>query len=326
MIPQDIGPVLSAYIAASTQIVSVRQHYIQTKDLLSLEAALAAFVENHCSLAQSLPNPGSIADLLLKIDDDLIQEGEPDAGICFIRAAETQPPSPNNKALLYLRLAEHHLEKGETEAGKAYLIKLCTDTVDNYEEAIALNELTPLWEKYKPLVAGEVPPSVSFRTAAAPLPPETCTMQIGEILALPQEEILSALSAHLAERSANGSMIQCLNQWEKTAFYADELVMEVNSGGFDSYLYYHGMHFEKAFKAMESISAACMLAIMDSVRRKFPKNRIPKTERALQNTMDAMEELSVDFEPEDEQFCTTGEKELLDQLLAFVLENSKRFR
>ena len=187
---RDISELLSLCTKFSSEISSIQLSYAQAKDIVSLHDRLTAFAEKHRSLALALPNSGWPADVLLNMGDGLIREGDMDGGMCFIRTAATQLPPPNNKTLLYLRLAAHHLEKGETEAGKACLVKLCTDTVDNYEEAIALNELTPLWEKYKPLVAGEIPPSVSFHTAAAPLPPEKCTMQIGDILALPREDIL----------------------------------------------------------------------------------------------------------------------------------------
>lgn len=316
----------SLLISFMKDIASIRQQYAQTGQRDTLRAALSAFAEKHRSLALALPNSGWPADVLLNMGNGLIREGDTDGGMCFIRTAATQLPPPNNKTLLYLRLAEHHLEKGETEAGKAYLIKLCSDTVDNYEEAIALNELTPLWEKYKPLVAGEVPPSVSFRTAAAPLPPEQCTMQIGDILALPREDILTALSSHLAERSGSGDMIQCLNKWEKTAFYADELMMEVNSGGFDSYLYYHGTHFEKALQAFTAIGAAGMLGIMGAVAAKFPRGKFPKTLDSIQNRMDAMADAGIDFEAEDDAYYTSAEKELIEALTDFVLENRSHFR
>ena len=102
--------------------------------------------------------------------------------------------------------------------------------------------------------------------------------------------------------------------------------MGENSGGFDGYLYYHGIHFEKAYKALETIAAPAVLAILETIRAKFPKKRIPKTEDALQNTLDAMEERGVNFEQEDEVFYCIGVTELLSRLLAFILENKQKFR
>ena len=66
-----------------------------------------------------------------------------------------------------------------------------------------------------------------------------------------KEELLSAPSLGLQELSGKGKLLSGLNRWERTAHFANELCMEVNSGGFDSYLYYHGDHFEKAYDAMK---------------------------------------------------------------------------
>lgn len=229
-----------------------------------------------------------------------------------------------NKTMHYMKLAQDSLEQGDMEHGRMYLILLCTET-SNYEESIAWNGLTPLWEQYRHLVEGLVPPSVKSMDAQ-PMCPEQCTMQIGDILALPADEILTELSAHLNEQSANGTAMHCLNKWERMAYYADELCSEINSGGFDGYLYYHGLHFEKAYQAFEAMGAPQMLQLMDVVRAKFPRQRIPKSEESLQNAMDAMEEQGIDFEAEDNIYYKTTEKELLEKTLTFVLKNKNHFR
>lgn len=151
-------------------------------------------------------------------------------------------------------------------------------------------------------------------------------MQIADILALPDEEILTELSNHLQELTGNGEVIQALNKWERTAYYVDELCMEVNSGGFEGYLYYHGTHFDKACKALEQMGATEMTALLNRVRAKFPRNRIPKAADSIQNTMDRMEEKGVDFEAEDDCYYGGAEKKLLAKLTGYVRENGKHFR
>lgn len=54
----------------------------------------------------------------------------------------------------WLLTAQYYIENGDEDLGAEYLIKLCTETVDNYEEAIGFRELTPVWEQYKHLAAG----------------------------------------------------------------------------------------------------------------------------------------------------------------------------
>lgn len=229
-----------------------------------------------------------------------------------------------NTTAHFMGLAEAYLEQGNTELARACLILLC-NARSNYEESLEWNGLTEAWQRHKHLVEGLVPPSVRF-ASLQPLAPQACSMQISEILALPEEDLLSALSEHLGELSANGEALHCLNQWERTAYYADELCMEVNSGGFEGYLSYHGAHFDKAYKAMETIAAHGILSILDTVRDSFPRKRIPKTEEALQNALEILEERCIDFDQSDEAFYSTGVRELLSRLLAFVLENKQKFR
>lgn len=229
-----------------------------------------------------------------------------------------------NKTGRYLRLAQECIERGDVEFGKAYLVALCRAT-DNYEESIAFNELTEVWEKYRHLVDGLVPPPLSVY-GPEPLSPEACTMVIGDILNDPGGNLLADLSAHLGELSGNGSALGHLNKWERTFYYADEVCMEVNAGGFEGYLYYHGTHFAKACQAFAEIGAEQMVSLTDRIQSKFPRGRVPKSEEAIQNAMDKLQDREVDFEDEDEIYYTSAEKELLERLTVYVLENRKHFR
>lgn len=230
----------------------------------------------------------------------------------------------NNTTAMYLFWAHDCFKCGDIEMGKRYLMSLCKK-VSNYEESIELNGLTEVWEKYKHYVEGMIPPPVVGYGQAA-LSPERCTTPIGEILDGPDADMLTDLSAHLGELSGNGSMLNFLNKWERAVYYADELCMEVNSGGFGGYLYYHGTHFEKAYQAIGQMGAPKMTALLDTVRSKFPRGRLPKSLEAIQNAMDALEEREIDFEDEDDVYYSAAEGELLARMKDFVLENRKRFR
>lgn len=229
-----------------------------------------------------------------------------------------------NTTAHFMSLAEKHIADENIEAAKACLVLLC-ENCDNYEESIEFNELTEQWQKYCYLVEGLVKPSVKFNSITPCLPTE-CTMQIKDILSLHDDNLLYALSEHLGELSGEGESLGSLNKWERIVYYVDELCTEVNSGGFDSYLYYHGLHFENAYNALESINALGALQILNTIREKFPKKSIPKNEKSLQNTMDSMAEKAINFEAEEELFYTTGEKELLKCLLIYIRENKRHFR
>lgn len=229
-----------------------------------------------------------------------------------------------NTTAHFMKLAEQYMQQGKVESARACLILLC-DEVSNYEESLEWNGLTEEWNRYRYLVEGLVPHSASVYSSRSKSP-QDCTVPIDKILVLPEDELLAALSEHLGEMSGNGSFLSALNRWERIVYYADELWTEVNSGGFGGYLYYYGIHFEKACQAMATLSASRVQSILDSVQKKFPKSPIPKREDLLQNMLDDMEERDVDFEKEDERFYSVGETELHRCLLSFVKDNQKHFR
>lgn len=213
---------------------------------------------------------------------------------------------------------------GDTEYGKAYLVAMCR-TISNYEESLEINELTELWTRYRPLVAELIPESVVFN-GVSPKTPAQCSIPIRDILGKGDDELLTELSDHVGELSGMGASLGVLNRWERTFYYADELCMELNSGGFEGYLYYHGTHFEKACCSVREVGAAEMSALLEAVRGKFPRGRIPKSEEAIQNAMDKLEDRGIDFEAEDDRYYGTAERELLDRLAAWVRANGERFR
>ena len=224
----------------------------------------------------------------------------------------------------YMKLAEKYMAAGEIAWAKACLLLLC-QKCGNYEESIEFNGHTEKWLAYRYLVEGEVPPSVKIHSAA-PCTPAECTVNIDAVFSLPDDDLLSALSDHLGQLSGQGEALNCLNKWERIVYHVDELWREVNSGGFSGYLYYYGTHAKKAYAALETIHANGVLQMLDGVQQKFPKGRIPRSEEAIQNTIDSMEDGGIDFDKEDSLFYSVGETELQKCLLAYVKENQRRFR
>ncbi len=300
------------------KITEIKEQYQNTKSIEELTKSLHI-------LAEEYGNFVGVGDYLLNWGEEHIANGNYQAGIVFIKTVDEYFSYIANTTLLNLRMAEYHIENNETEIGTQYLIKLCT-AISNYEESIEFNELTAVWEKYKHLVKDKIPASVAFNSCGNPLKPEDCSMKIDEIFSLPHSEILDKISTHLGELSANGDSIDSLNEVEKIVFYIDELCMEVNSGGFEGYLYYYGHHFKNAYKALETIKAVKMSSIMESLQSKFPKGKIPKSLDSIQKTMDSLEEIGIDFEEEDTKFYDTEEKILLDILFKFAFANKKYFR
>ena len=300
------------------KITEIKEQYQNTSSIDQLTKSLYAFAKEYSNFL-------GVGDYILNWGEECIEKGDYQAGIIIIKTVKDYFSYISNTTLLNIRMAEYHIENNETEIGTQYLINLCTD-ISNYQESIDFNELTDVWKKYKHLVKDKVPKSVSFNSSANPLKPEECSMKIDEILSSPKSDIIDNLSTHLNELSANGDFINNLNEIEQIVFYIDEFCMLVNSGGFEEYLYYNGEHFKNAYKAMETVNAVKLLSLMGKVESKFPKNKIPKTLNGIQKAMDSMEEKGIDFELEDTHFFDLYEKELLDILVQFVLNNKNCFR
>ncbi len=301
----------------------IKNEYLSNRDTKKLNAQLQ-------KTAKSYRNIMYVFDLFIKTGAELIESGEQECGFAYFLAFEKYIEKDTeyiaDTVTLYLRLAEYYLENNETEKGVNYLIRLCTQTTDNYEESIEFRELTDIWEKYKHLVAGKVPESVVTNNGVSPVAPENCSMKIPDILSLPQEELLTEISAHLNEISGNGTYLNYLNKWEKIVCDADLVCTEVNSDGFSGYLYYYGNRFLNAVKAFEEINSPKMLDLMTSVQNKFPSKKVPKSIESIQNKLNKMEEKEIDFEEEDEIFYNDAQEELLDKLYEFIMSNQKRFR
>ena len=289
---------------------------------------LCKFEDNLQELASRYHGHFAVADHLIATGSSHMESGDYPAGIAFFKAVHAHFPLSQiaNKTSFFLRMAEYYIENQQTDLGIACLIDLCTNTVTNYEESIEWNGLTEVWLKYKHLVEGKVPDSVGFHTAPSPLPPDKCSMSIGEIFLLPEEDILSALSEHLGEMSAAGAALNYLNQWERTVFYIDELCTEVNSGGFGHYLYYYGDHFGKVYMACEKILATEMTKLLACIQTKFPRKKLPASIERLQDLLDNMEEKGIDFEEEDTKYYSAVEKQLISHTLEYIKKNQKHFR
>lgn len=316
---------LTNYESFSSHVERIKQQYSFSQSPKDLVDGISLLSEN--------PDYHPFAHFLIFLGDSYMESGDFEAGATCMKSVVAHFPEINHYAIIYLRMAQYHIEKGETEIGIGFLIQLCTEVRD-YKSQIVLNDLTVVWEKYKHLLAGKIPEldvtdklePINFVQAPRPLPPEKCSQTISLILSLSKSNLLSALSTHLGEMTANGTSLNSLNKWERIFYYADEICMEVNSGGFEGYLYYHGTHFAKAYKAFEQIGTEQMLRLMDRIQSKFPRSRIPKSEEAIQNAMDRMEEAGMDFDDEDEIYHSSAEKELLDRLTTYVLENQNHFR
>jgi hypothetical protein len=131
-----------------------------------------------------------------------------------------------------------------------------------------------------------------------------------------QYEMLDDMNNYLSARCEFGEKMEKLNSWEQNFFYIYELWEEVNSDGFDGYLYYRGIRFYPTKKAAEEVGIQDLVSLMEKVEKKFPDGKVPKNEEKIQDLLDEEE---FDFEKEDEEFY-----EKYDAILADCLEKYVR--
>ena len=248
-----------------------------------------------------------VATYYVNYGDELIAKGEKEAGILYLQIATEVFGAYADEITCFLRFAEYYIEKGEMEKGISYLIKLCCETTDNYEESIEFRELTHVWERYKTLVEGKVPASISINEKTTPLAPAECSMQIQEILNLPQDALLLELSTHLYELSGGGDYLNYLNKWERCVYYLDTLCVDINSDGIDFFVEYHGTHLSQTKKAMEELGIHNGVQLLEDIQE--------KRKRHIE-----------DFKTEEDFYYKFVEKDLLEGLYTYVINHKSRFR
>lgn len=287
----------------------------KTRDTKSLIAAFETIAASYRSFF-------GVGDLLLAYGEELIEGGRYDAGISVFKIVENHFETVANDALFYVRLAEYAFENGESEKGKDYLLRFVS-RVDNYEEAVENSGLSAVWDKYKSLL-GDLKPSVQIMKKA-PLPPEKCTLCIADILKLPKDSMLSALSLHLCERSADGECMESLTEEEKTFFYIDAFVEQLNADGISHYLSYYGYDFYKLSLAASALGEKNLNCLLSKIENKFPRHRVPKRTEVIDAHLEKMEENGLDFEEDETFYYETVEAGLIEALFLYVMEHSDRF-
>lgn len=296
---------------------AVKQQYIKSKDLSALQKEVN-------KLSNAYGNCCGSGDYLITIAEEFIKKGDFEAGFVINKTVCESFDFVADDVTLYLRLAEYYLEKGEEENGVDFLIKLCTETVDNYDEAISFRELDTVWQKYKNLVEGKVP--ASLVTTAKVLSPDECTKQVSEILELPKDDVIFELYNHFCERTADGEEMYYLNKTEKNIFYSVEFIEMLNTEGLDAYLYERGNHFTSLRKAMTEIGMSKATDFLNIVERRFPRKAIPKKLETIQNALDKLEEKGIDFEEDYDFYLEEINNELMERTTDYVFSNQKKLK
>lgn len=291
---------------------NAKRDFKKTRDI----GTLLASVE---SIASFYGGYIGIGDLILTYGEELISDGSYDAGISVIRSVERNFKIIANQTILCIRLAEFEFENGNIERGKEYILRFLTK-VDNYEEAIEINGLTDVWNQYKSKV-DTLPKSKKIASDS-----DARTPGIEEILTLPRDEMLAELSGHLDERCASGEQIDSLTEEEKTVFYIDEFIVNLNSDGISHYLCYCGHHFSMLKSSAAVLGFPNLVNLLFKIEDKFSGKSIPKERDKIEKLLEKMQKDGIDFEQLEGLYYEEVETKLLNDLSSYIRNNANSFK
>lgn len=126
---------------------------------------------------------------------------------------------------------------------------------------------------------------------------------------------------------ANDADYSSLNEAEKTVFCIDQLLREMENGGFVQFIHHEaGALAEDTLEALERIKARVSCDLLDSLIDLFPNRAIPKDEDDRINAFDQIESDHADeIVSLDDRFYDSGEN-LVEMTLLYVQKNLREFR
>ncbi|MEC8444212.1 MAG: DMP19 family protein [Pseudomonadota bacterium] len=117
-----------------------------------------------------------------------------------------------------------------------------------------------------------------------------------------------------------------LNDAEKTVYCIDQLLREMENGGFVQFFHHEaGSRAEDTLVALERIKAKASVALFDQVLDLFPGRAVPSDEDDRTDLFDQIEsEHADDIAALDDRFYDSGEN-LVEMTLRFVQRNLREF-
>ena len=117
-----------------------------------------------------------------------------------------------------------------------------------------------------------------------------------------------------------------LNDAEKTVYCIDQLLREMENGGFVQFFHHEaGSRAEDTLVALERIKAKASVALFDQVLDFFPGRAVPSDEDDRTDLFDQIEsEHADDIAALDDRFYDSGEN-LVEMTLRYVQRNLREF-
>ena len=304
-------PVLEKFLK---QFSAIKCSYKNTKDVISLKNSIIMILEEYKEYY-------GIGDLLLMYGEELISSGEQVSGISVLKIIRDFRVDVANQTLLYVRLAENAFFNGNTYECRDFLL-LWLDKVDNYEESIEINGLQSVWERCRHLVENEIR-KVEF---SAPTDSHECSVTLNDIIELPQDEFIYAMSERLDELSADGKRLDLLSGQEFFVFLINEFIEDINSDGLEHYFSYNSAHFIDLYRAFCDVGCADAKELWNKINKSILSYFDLDENSGVEKVLSKIADSEINLDEEESFYYEKVEKNLLRDVYRYVLKKQSCFK
>lgn len=157
------------------------------------------------------------------------------------------------------------------------------------------------------------------------------SVDVNSILELP--DIMEAemqIDGYLNKKSAFGDELENLTAQEKIFLFVENLLREVNNGGFNQWFFNSsGDYVHETIAALDEIGAVKIATIVKQAVSFWPEGKVPKDRSARQDILQQIEDsANSDWAKLDNLFYTDGDylDDYSELLIDYVRKNKESFK
>ena len=149
---------------------------------------------------------------------------------------------------------------------------------------------------------------------------------IDSLLLNDTDRLIIDLDTYLCELSEYGEALEKLSESQKVFYYNQELVREINNGGFNQYFYNSsGDYAHQTIISLRQINAIKTAAILQLAIDQFPNSIVPKDQSERWDILEKIEEKAEEvWEQLDKRFLEY-EDNLYDLNIEFIKQHRSSF-
>lgn len=141
-----------------------------------------------------------------------------------------------------------------------------------------------------------------------------------------KNDLVTAISGHIAKKSAYGDKIDILNEVEKVFYFVSTFEEEVNSGGFGSFFgNSYGDFTKETLEALITIDAKKTAKLFHKAIRRFKHGIVPLDYEERQEIVYKLEDKEAWEKLDDKFYSIKYAEELLDTQYKFLMEHKEKF-